>query len=346
MSYVAARTFVAGELMAARYYRDAAADGDYLLGRETDQAEIDISDDSMSVAGTIGATEDFDALELVALPDDTAGIVAFAGYKASIPAASDAVDIILGLYDSSGPTTEPLARLRFSKAASILGRGQVEFNVYSSGSVLSPAAMVFSYERLTGVFVSNPAYGVDVDGDFNAEGYVGLTTWGENPSGTAYHSGGDAEITGQWISTATTGTVPVQVPVGSPTCRNLNADNMAGKTWGGAALTDTGTANVSSIDTSYEIASVTTSDAGLYEIAGEATATMDSSDAGAKFEFWVTGADAWTAMSDATSGGLSHGCAFSMVTATAAQTLYFYVRKNGGSGTTSVAGSMIAQRIG
>jgi len=344
--WITAKTFIHLELMAARYYRDIADDCDYLHGDQDGQEIIDLGACNLSVAEGIGAQERFGRLELGAMPDTAAGLVVFAGYKATSTSTGDASTLIFSLRDPNTSTIEDLASIGFIKAASLAGRGALEINTYSGGSARSPVSMRIDHHRRIGIGVSSPAYTVDVEGDCNAtDGYEGLSTWGEIAPGTAYHKG-DAEVTGHWKGTVGTGTAPLQASTGAPLNRNLNADNLQGAGWPGAGTSSTGTATVSSRDpTEYTIASVTAPSSGLWEITGEATLAPASGDLGAKFYVKTTGGDRWVDCSCGTASEKTQVMAVSEYQATNGETLYFKIKKTSGTGSSTATGSIRIHKV-
>lgn len=345
MTWLTEHDFVDGKVMAARYHNDFADDLDYLKGEQEGQTLIELEAD-LQVAEDIGAQETEERFRLEWIPLSFAGALRFAGYHASALSSGDAVTLLFSLRNPSSGAVEDLARIQLKKSASIAGRGQVVLNVANAGAFLgSPSLTLFHTRRLGILDGSSSSYAVNLAGDCNADGYEGLTAWGESPAGTAYHQG-DAQITGQWISTVSAPTAPLKCSAGSALCKNLNADLLAGLSWHGAPLTNTGSTTVTTKEVEYTICSVTTASAGLYLILAEVTVTVDTNDAAARFFAKATGAPVWSTRSDSVATGQINISSFGFYQATSSETLSWIAQKGGGTGSSAAAGSILAMKVG
>lgn len=347
MAWITEKTFVDGEVMAARYKNDFVGDLEYLKGDQAGQEVIELADDAtLSVADAVISPETEDALTLKALCSlFTTGYHSFGAYIGGGPASGDAVDLRFGFYDATGPTTEDLARIRFKKSASTAGRGSISISAASGGSFPGTDPVTIHHTRRISINNgSSPSYALDITGDLNAQDYEGLTVWGENPAGTAYNNG-DAQVTNQWISTVATGTAPLRADSGADTCKNLNADLLSGVGWPGAPSSGTATPTVTTPLTEYTAASCAAGGAGVYFITGEVTVTIASGDEACKFLAQVTGATRWTEAAESTLTGAIQLAPSGFYTATAGETLYLKVKKAAGSGSSTTTGSITATLV-
>ena len=125
MTWITPKTFVDGEVMAAQYHNDWVDDLDYLKGAQTAQEEVEL-EAALSLAGDVTSRAENEFLELRARQFLLSSTFSFAGYHASALTSGDAVDLRFSLREPGG-TIEDLAVIRFRKAASITGRGGIDF---------------------------------------------------------------------------------------------------------------------------------------------------------------------------------------------------------------------------
>jgi hypothetical protein len=241
-------------------------------------------------------------------------------------------------------TEEELAKIRAFRDGSA-AFGSVYIFTAASGAYRASPDIVLHHTGAVWIgFPASPVGTLDINGDIDADGYVGLAIWRETPSGTLNHVG-TATITGQLRSTAASG-IPIACGSTAGMVRNLNAQKVNGFDWADAAVTDSSTQSVSGIATPYTIGTATTTEAGRHKIRAEADITLDTGDEGARFTFTVPGQGRDEIIRLLTAGARTTVSITTLYNATSAEDLDFTVQKDAGSGSTSVAGSITATRYG
>ena len=341
MTWTTPKTFVDGEVMAAQYHNDWVDEGDYLKGAQDGQVEVEL-ESALSLAGDVTSRAENEFLELRARQSLLSSDFSFAGYNASALTSGDAVDLRFALRQPDG-TIEDLAVIRFRKAASITGRGGIDFIAASGGSFGTPQLRLHPQSRASINSGSTPVETVEIVGDVNATGYENLQVWSDE-SGDAYHNG-DAIITEQFISTAASG-APLKAEAGSPTNANLNAEFLQGEGWPSATYSGTGSDTVDTPSLAYPVASITTGAAGLYFLIGECTVTVDSGDEDAVFTLASWGDAGVDYCSGRVVSEQIHLSVFGFYDAGSSETIELFCIKDSGSGMSPAAGSIVGYRIG
>lgn len=267
----------------------------------------------------------------------------FLAQHASAVSNNDSAEWVFYLRKTDG-TEEKMARIRAIRL--FLNTYAVYVYAAESGAFhTDPDVICYSGGQ---VWIGNPSVPVgtlDINGDLDADGYAGLALWQEFTAGTAQHNGA-ASVTDQLRSTVATGTPPLQAAPDSDMVLNLNSEFLQGSTWPGAPDHASGSVSVVTPATLYTVASTIFTEAGLHIIRAQATATMAAADAGAKFSLTVPGMPRSPGIKELTTSFEAPWSLTALYNAAASESLFLKASKDAGGGSTSVAGSIMAERYG
>lgn len=352
LTWTEPRDWTDDELVLARYGNDVRDQLAYLYGldetEDPPEAQAQTSRDIPVKAPGLATEETGERMLLRHQFVGTASLFELLSEIATTVDNGDATSLILGLANTAG-TVEPLARIDFLRVSA--GEGALYFYVYNAG--VATLALALRHNGRIGVKTASPGYDVDVDGTVNAESYVGLNLWQHYDVTTIAHEYADAttilyldaEVTNQWISQVATGTAPLVVN-SSAVVQNLDVDLLEGLSWSAGATSDADSVSVSSAGTDYTVATAGSLAVGFYLVVGEMTITIDAGDTGKTFTGSVTGSPRSGRGKAADSGREIHFALFGFYRSPGSGSATLKVRKAGGSGSSTAAGSIVATRIG
>lgn len=280
--------------------------------------------------------------------DSLASLFRFLAEKATATADSDKCRLVLGLRTPDGNREELVEILAYRSGSASFG--DIEIRTASGGVFPATPAIVIKHSRRVGINTTGPNYQIEVNGDLDITGlFLGIALWAENTLGTLSHVG-DARVTDQIISTVADGTPPFQCGSGARMVRNLNVNAIGPnkRQWPGLSPEDADTATVSSANVDVSVASEDATEDAIWDVVGQVAIDCDAADVGAKWTVRLKTAAGYFEVKAPELRLMSARkvqiSVQGLVQINATDTAELIVRKNAGTGSTPVKGSIKLSR--